>query len=285
MTFRVTPWSTNQDRISGASGFTVSSRRTRHIGRRADGSTSGSHVPAADRVRTRTRCPAAARSATRSRATAHSPSGSRTSGAPRCRVPWSPKSAAAHLRAEEKGTTAPADQPGSSRAAARAARVALGEGSTPAMAPTAASASVLLVAPTVSRSANAISPVVMVPVLSRHNTSTRASSSMEASSRAKARRRARATTPTMNERLVSRTSPSGTMATAAATVPRRASSQRSSVTSRRSRSRPAAGGMMRVSHHRMTSTPERSSLSTSVNRRASSARDAAYEPAPIRVAR
>ena len=64
-----------------------------------------------------------------------------------------------------------------------------------------------------------ISPVVIVPVLSRQRVSTRAKSSTVASSFAKALFLAIATTPATNERLVRSTNPSGTIATAAATEP------------------------------------------------------------------
>ncbi len=100
-----------------------------------------------------------------------------------------------------------------------AARVVLGAGSAEASAASVSFASVSVVEPRGSARPNEISPVVMVPVLSRHSVSTLASSSTDASSLASALRRARATTPVMNARLVSSTSPSGTMATAAATVP------------------------------------------------------------------
>ena len=111
-----------------------------------------------------------------------------------------------------------------------------------------------------------ISPVVIVPVLSRQRVSTRASSSTEASSLASACRRASAMTPAMNARLVSSTRPSGTIATAAATVPWSASCQP------RPRRCPAGGaagaatrgGMMNVSHRRIVLTPLRSSLSASL---------------------
>ena len=218
--------------------------------------------------------------------------GSSTSGAPRCRTYRSEASgpagatvAEAHLRVDENGTVSTTVQSGAGRAEASAARVGLGAGSAPARAPAAAFASASLVAPMGSMPAKAISPVVMVPVLSRHSVSTRARSSTDASSRASARRRARVMTPTMNERLVSSTRPSGTMATAAATIPRRASGQWSSVTSSRRSNSPAAGGMTMVSQRSTRSTPVRSSLSTKVKRRASSARVAAYESAPMWVAR
>ena len=197
-------------------------------------------------------------------------------------MPRSAKSVEAHFRAEENGRVLVTSQPGSGWVSARAARVALGDGSAAATAPR---ASVGSPSSRVSTEAREISPVVMVPVLSRHNTSTRASNSTEASSLHSARRRAKATTPVMNARLVRRTRPSGTMATAAATVPRSASGHWSSVASRRSSNSPAAGGMITTSQRRMALTPARSSLSASLNRRASSDREAAYESAPTRVAR
>ena len=180
------------------------------------------------------------------------------------------------MRADENGCTRAGVQPsGASRAAATAARVALGAGSARLKAPRAAAASASSANPRGSIPASEISPVVMVPVLSKHSVSTRASSSTEASSLARARRRARASTPAMNDRLVSSTKPSGTMATAAATVPRSASCQRSSVPRRRNPSRAAAGGIITVSQRRITFTPRRSSLPASLNRLASAARRAA----------
>ena len=58
----------------------------------------------------------------------------------------------------------------------------------------------------------------MVPVLSAHSTSTRASTSIAGSSCTRHRLLARRTTPTANATLVSSTSPSGTMPTSPATV-------------------------------------------------------------------
>ena len=125
---------------------------------------------------------------------------------------------------------------------------------------------------------------MIVPVLSRHKTSTRANISTDASSLHKARCLAKATTPVMKERLVSRTSPSGTIATAEATVPRKASSHRSSVDKSLRSKRPTEGGMIIINQRSIVSTPERKSLSTSLKRRASSAKATAYESTPIRVA-
>ena len=99
-----------------------------------------------------------------------------------------------------------------------ASRVALGAGSLAPSAPRIVAASSALVAPRGTTSPSEIAPVVIVPVLSRQRVSTRASSSTDASSLASAWRRARAITPVMKLRLVSSTSPSGTIATAAATV-------------------------------------------------------------------
>ena len=72
-----------------------------------------------------------------------------------------------------------------------------------------------------------------------------------------------------------RTSPSGTAATAPATVPRIASFQVSSSARRRIRSKIEAGGMIKKSHLRMELTPAFNSLFASLNRRASSAREEA----------
>ena len=105
----------------------------------------------------------------------------------------------------------------------------------------------------------------MVPVLSRQSTSTLASSSTVASSFARAFLRASARIPAMNAMLVNSTSPSGTIATAAPTVPRRASCQRSSSARSRQRSSSDTGGMIHVSQRRTRSTPERSSELTRRN--------------------
>ncbi len=83
--------------------------------------------------------------------------------------------------------------------------------------------------------------------------------------------------PTMNARLVSRTRPSGTIATAAATVPWSACCQlsTSSLPNSRINNSSEAGGMMNVSQWRIRLTPLRSSLSASLKIRASSASFAA----------
>ena len=209
-------------------------------------------------------------------ATSWSP-GARNSGAPRYTAPWPSKAAADHFRAEENGTVPVTVQPGSSAWAQadgpqRGVGVGVGRrhggqerspatrirrrasGSTPAA---------------------TISPVVMVPVLSRHNVSTRASSSTEASSRSSALRRDSFTTPAMNATLVSSTRPSGTMDTAAATVPERASCQSSLVSSNRHSSTRASGGRAIIRNRRIRLIPVRSSECTSVKRRASPASEAA----------
>ena len=192
-------------------------------------------------------------------------------------MPRPSKLAAAHFRADENGTLPVNCHPGGGlpTASMMAARVALGAGSAEASAASAPVASVSVVDPSGSTRSKEMSPVVIVPVLSRHRVSTRASSSTDASSRASALRRARATTPVMNDKLVSSTRPSGTMATAAATVPRSASCQRSSVASSLPRSSTVASGMIHVRRRRITLTPPLSSLPASLNRRASSARRAA----------
>ncbi len=65
-------------------------------------------------------------------------------------------------------------------------------------------------------------PSVSVPVLSMHSTSTRARPSTAGSSCTSTRRRASRTTATENAIDVSRTSPSGTIATVPATAPDKA---------------------------------------------------------------
>ena len=120
--------------------------------------------------------------------------------------------------------------------------------------------------------AKVMSPVVMVPVLSRHSTSTRASTSTVDRCLARALRRASATIPAMNDRLVSSTNPSGTIATAAATVPSSASCQRSSASSRLTNKKIEATGMITVSQRRIVSMPRRSADCATANCLASVAR-------------
>ncbi len=151
-----------------------------------------------------------------------------------------------------------------------AARVAFGAGSAATRALSTAAASASVNVPRGSTRSNEMAPVVIVPVLSRHSVSTRASSSTEANSLAKARRRANTITPVMNARLVSSTSPSGTMATTAATVPRSASCQRFSVPRSRNSSSSAAGGMITVSQRSTLFMPAFNSLPANLKRRASS---------------
>ena len=116
-----------------------------------------------------------------------------------------------------------------------------------------------------------MSPVVIVPVLSRQRTSTRASTSTVESCFAKARRRAMASMPATKAMLVSRTNPSGTIATEAATVPCTASCQRSSASSNDRNNSTEATGMMAMSHFRMRLIDVRSSESAMVKRLASAA--------------
>ena len=79
----------------------------------------------------------------------------------------------------------------------------------------------------------------------------------------------------MNARLVNSTSPSGTIATHAATTPDSACCQPSPVRYRRQNSTAATGGIRTMRNRRIRFTPSRSSEPTSVKRRASSASDAA----------
>jgi len=135
-----------------------------------------------------------------------------------------------HFRADEKGTTT--EQAGGSVAvasttAATARRVALGLASAPASTTRAARTSASVWAPTGSMPTRLMSPSVIVPVLSRQRTSTRASVSTAGSSWTRAWRRPRRTTPAANAMEVSSTRPSGTMATTPATVPAAASRQSS----------------------------------------------------------
>jgi hypothetical protein len=199
-------------------------------------------------------------------------------------VPWPSKLAALHLRADEKGTTAPASQPaGAGQAAAMARRVALGAGSAAASAPSAASTWPSAPGSRIT-SATARSPAVIVPVLSKHSTSTRARISTAGSSCTSTCRRPSRTTPTANATLTSSTSPSGTMWTVPATAPRRAS-LRPWERSWLATSRIAVGTSSQVTNVTMRSTPARSSERARVKRRASSASWAAYASRPTLVAR
>ena len=114
-----------------------------------------------------------------------------------------------------------------------------------------------------------------VPVLSMQSTSTRASPSTAASSWTSTRSFARRTTATANARLVSSTSPSGTMATVPATAPDMAERHESWERSWLMNSSTAVGTIANVTYVRSRSMPARSSERVSVNRRASSARRAA----------
>ncbi len=154
--------------------------------------------------------------------------GASTSGAPRSQDTPSAVVTPLHFRADEKGTTT-GQRAGSvvrvSTTAATARSVALGFASAPASTTRAASMAASSRSPTGSSPTRAISPSVIVPVLSRQRTSTRASVSTAANSWTRAWRRPSRTTPAAKATLVSRTSPSGTMATTPATVPAAASSQ------------------------------------------------------------
>lgn len=111
-------------------------------------------------------------------------------------------------------------------------------------------------------------PVVIVPVLSRHSTSTRAKTSTVESCLANAFLRASRSTPATKARLVSSTRPSGTMATAAATVPRRASCQTSSLLRSETKSSSDATGMTATIHRSTRLMPSRSEEAAVANRRA-----------------
>src|SRR5262245_41128519 len=111
-----------------------------------------------------------------------------TSGAPSTQVPWPSKVAALHFRAEENGTVAVGRQPdGAGQALAIAWSVALGAGSATAIAPrTAGSPAEYSDGPAAAssriRSVTARLPSVIVPVLSKQSTSTRANVSTAGSS-------------------------------------------------------------------------------------------------------
>ena len=136
-------------------------------------------------------------------------------------MPWPAKLAALHLRADENGTAAcRGHPPGGEKTCPIAASVAL-RFSSPASAPSAASAGAW--PSSRIRLPNAMVPSVRVPVLSRHTTSTRARPSTAGSCCTSTRRRASVTAATPKATLVSSTSPWGTMPTSAATVPLAAS--------------------------------------------------------------
>ena len=95
--------------------------------------------------------------------------------------------AADHLRDDENGTVPVTGQGGASGwASATARRVALGSGSDAAIAASSRSSATSPTPSSPTVSDTTTRPVVIVPVLSRHNVSTRASSSTEASSRSNA---------------------------------------------------------------------------------------------------
>ena len=110
-------------------------------------------------------------------------SGRRISGAPRMKLPWFSKKAPLHFLAEEKGTVSSQVQPGGEEKLLRtASMVGLLSGSAVVSAHRAVSAISRSVLSQRIRSSNCKVPSVIVPVLSRHKTSTRASVSMQYSS-------------------------------------------------------------------------------------------------------
>ncbi len=140
-------------------------------------------------------------------------------------MPSAPNVAALHLRADENGTCAVgvgSTSPGAAagRPACTARMVELGADSAAMTARRAAADRASSAPGPGTRRSRARSPSVRVPVLSRQMVSTRASVSMAGSSCTSTCRRPRRTTPTAKATLVSSTSPSGTIATTPATVPR-----------------------------------------------------------------
>ena len=125
--------------------------------------------------------------------------------------------------AESKGSTASGTSSTGVTAAARARVVGLNRSSAPRNRASAARQAASSVSPRGMTRRSDISPVVMVPVLSRHSTSTRARVSMPYSSCTSVLRLPSRTTPTASATLVSRISPSGIMPTMAATAPGTAS--------------------------------------------------------------
>ncbi len=230
--------------------------------------------PASVRASSTTRLPVAAAASARSWISPESPS-TRTSGAPSTHVPSGPKDAALHLRTEENGATSPADQSSglSANRSPIAASVAFGCGS--AAASEASAASCGSDRSRTSTPSTTRRPSVSVPVLSMHSTSMRARPSTAGSSWTNTRRLARRRTPTANARLVSSTSPSGTMATVPATEAESASRTLSWLRSWLMNSSVAVGTIANVTTVRIVSIAARSSEWVSVNRRASSASDTA----------
>ena len=166
-----------------------------------------------------------------------------------------------------------------------ARRVAFGLGSAAATAARANPASARSPAPIGATLSRAMSPVVIVPVLSRQITSTRARVSTAGSSWTRVSRRASRTTPTANAIVVISTSPSGTMETTPPTVLRSASGTEAFARSWLNRSRAAVGTSPQLTSLMTRLMPVISSDRARVKRRASSARVVAYALAPTRVAR
>ena len=223
ITFSPTPCDWKYRIVSSASGRTCSSKVRTATAARPGGSVSPSSG-ASPWATSSTRWPESESASTRERTAGSGGQAPRTiSGAPITQVPWPSKVAPLHLRADEKATDAVRTHASDGvNAAARAARVAFGWGSSAraAMAPAARSSSI---PSTHSIAAKRIAPSVRVPVLSRQTTSTRASPSTAGSSCTSTLRRARLSAPTKKAMLVSSTRPSGTIPTRAATVPTTAS--------------------------------------------------------------
>ena len=106
--------------------------------------------------------------------------------------------------------------------------------------------------------------------MSVHRTSTRANPSIAGSSCTRTLRRPRRTTPTAKATLVSKTNPSGTMATVPATAPRSAACGDENEPSWLTNRRAAVGSSTKVTMTMIRLIPVRSSEFTKVNRRARS---------------
>ena len=277
ITFSVTPCSAKYAKVSLASGRTWSSSITRATARTPSGRDSPSSGSSVD-ARSSTRRPLSAASDTGDSIASNPLPSTTISGAPNTHVPCPSKEDALHLRADEKATEPLIVQAAvSSNRRCSASCVAFGLGSDHASAASAASISgCVWPAPSTARtSVTSIAPDVIVPVLSRQITSTRARTSIAGSSWTSVRRFARRSTPTVKATLVSRIRPSGTMATTPPTAETRPSRTPPSESSWLMKSAMPVGTSAYVTRVTMRSIVARNALCTSVKRRASSASCAA----------
>jgi len=222
-----TLWFSSTSASSWASSRSCSTNRTRASGRRSGGRSVSLWTPQSVCASSRTRQPSAAKASARSRALVCSllTGEWRTiSGAPSTQLQCPSVTTADHLRAEENATVSTCRH---GEAGITAASVVAVVFASPARdnRPSALRTSGSREPEQSSNLSERTSPSVSVPVLSRQTTSTRARASTAGSSCTSVERRARVIAAIMNARLVSSTSPSGTMPTSAATVPVTASCQ------------------------------------------------------------